>query len=210
MTTLSALKTILQSEVPAVDGVPTSTQYEQAIKDAVADFSRRCGRVKLAELSIVSGTATYSLAADFLDLIWLEAMVGLDGVLISDTGLIPVSADWNEEYYISNGQITFVPTPAYTVTRDYKYKAAWVLTGGTDYATLGSREQDIVLMKAKQICLEKIKNGLAASGGMKYSFGAVSVDKSSGVEELSRQMFALHGEYAQACKDYNGSASTAW
>ena len=42
MTTLAVLLAQLQSEVPAVSSVPTTTQYTQAIKDAVLDFSRRC------------------------------------------------------------------------------------------------------------------------------------------------------------------------
>jgi len=209
MTTLAALKTILQSEVPAVGSVPTSAQYEQAIKDAVMEFSRRCGLVKLADLSIVANTAPYSLPDDFQKLIWLEALTGVDGVIISDAGLIPLGAEFNEEYSIINRQITFKPVPGYTMTREYKYKAGWVLTGGTDYTTLGDAEQNVVMIKAKQLTKEKIKNSMAG-GDMKYSFGAVSVDKTGGLEDLTREIFALHGEFVQACDSYNGNASGAF
>lgn len=209
--TLAALVAILQSEVPAVNSTPTTAQYQQAIKDAALEFSRRCGQGKWAELNIVSGTPTYDLAADFLGLISLEMMVGADGVMISSTGLIPVSADWEEEYTIRNKQITFTPTPTYTVTRDYKYKAGWILTG-TDpdqtFAEMGDEEAQIVMIKAKSLAIEKKVNAMASSGGMKYSLGAVSVDKSGGVDSLSKMIFTLHGDFVAACERYNGAFIT--
>lgn len=212
MTTLTALKTILQSEVPAVDSVPTSAQYEQAIKDAVMEFSRRCGLVKFGELSIVANTATYDLPSDFQSLIWLEALTGIDGVIISDAGLIPMGENFREEYAIINKQITFRPTPGYTLAREYRYKAGWVMTGSSGsetFATLGDAEQNVVMIKAKQLAKEKLKNSLAG-GDMKYSFGAVSVDKTSNVDALTREIYALHAEFVQACESYNGTASGAF
>lgn len=208
MTTLAALVAILQSEVPAVNSTPTTAQYQQAIKDAAIEFSRRCGRGKWAELNIVSGTPTYDLASDFLSLISLEMMVGVDGVMITSSGIIPVSDDWSEEYTIRNKQITFTPTPTYTMTRDYKYKAAWILTGSSGsetYADMGDDEAQIVLIKAKGLALEKKANALATSGGMKYSFGAVSVDRSSGVDEIGKRLTALDGKFVSACERYNGA-----
>lgn len=208
MTTLAVLLAQLQSEVPAVNSVPTTTQYTQAIKDAVAEFSRRCGLVKFAELSIVSGTASYNLPADFLKLIMLESLASADGVIISTTGIIPVSAEWEETYQIVNKVITFKPTPGYTLTRDYRYKAAWVLTGSSGsetYADMGDDEAQIVMLEAKNLALEKRANAQAASGGLRYSFGAVSVDKTGGVDDLSKTRFALHGQFVEACDRYNGA-----
>jgi hypothetical protein len=209
MTTLAVLIAELQSEVPAVNSVPTVTQYTQAIKDAVAAFSRRCGLVKFAELNIVSGTASYNLPADFLKLIMLESVAGADGVIISDSGIIPISADWEETYQIVNKAITFSPTPAYSMTREYRYKMAWVLTGSSGsetYADMGEDEAQIVMIKAKGLANEKIMNAIGSGGNMKYSFGAVSVDKSSGVDEISKTIFKLHGEFTTACDVYNGAA----
>lgn len=209
MTTLAALKAILQSEVPAVDGVPTSTQYEQAIKDAVNDFSRRCGLAKISSLSIVAGTATYSLPTDFMKLISMDALVGMDGVIVSSSGLIPISKDWDETWTIVNKQITFYPTPTYALTRYFKYKASWALSGGTDYTTLGDNESEIVLLKAKGICYEKLGNALTGDGVLKYSFGAVSEDLSGNVDAYNKRIYALHGEYASACEDYNSATLLA-
>lgn len=208
MTTLAALIADLQSEVPAVNSVPTTAQYTQAIKDAVAEFSRRCGLEKFAELSIISGTAAYTLPADFLKLIMLESPSGADGVIISNGGIIPISADWEETYQIVNKVITFSPTPAYSMTREYRYKAAWVLTGASGsetYADMGEDEAQIVLIKAKGLAIEKISNATASTGGMKYSLGAVSVDKGSGAESLTTMMYALHGQFSTACDQYNGA-----
>lgn len=202
MTTLADLKTLLQSEVPAVDSVPTSSQYEQAIKDAVTDFSRRCGLAKISTLSIISGTAAYALPADFLKMILLDALVGLDGVIVSQGGLIPLSKDFEEEWTIINKNIMFYPTPAYSMTRYFKYKAAWVATGG-DYTTLGENEAQIVILKAKATALEKISN--AQSGdSIKYSFGAVSEDLSGASTSYQKDSEMADKDYLAACETYNG------
>lgn len=208
MTTLATLLSKLQSDVPAVNSVPTTAQYTQAIKDAAAEFSRRCGLTKFAELSIVSGTASYDLPADFLKLVMLEGIASADGVIISSQGIIPVSANWEEKYQIVNKVITFKPTPTYTLTRDYKYKAAWILTGSSPnetYADMGDDEEQVVMLKAKQLAKEALSNSLASSGAMKYSFGAVSVDKGSGVDTLLKDVYSLQGQFIEACEAYNGT-----
>jgi len=208
MITLENLLLKLQSEVPAVNSAPTTDQYTQAIKDAAAEFSRRCGLTKFAELNIVSGTASYALPADFLKLVMLESLAGADGVIISNAGIIPVSANWEEKYQIVNKVITFKPTPTYTLTRDYKYKAAWILTGSSGnetYADMGDDEEQVVMLKAKQLAKEALSNSLASSGAMKYSFGAVSVDKGSGVDALLKDVYSLQGQFIEACEAYNGS-----
>lgn len=205
--TLQRLILSLAEAVPAVDDVPSAYQYEQAIRDAVLDFSRRCGVAKIATLSIISGTATYNLATDFLKMISIDALSGVDGVIVSQNGLIPLSKDFEEEYTIINKVITFFPTPQYTMTRYYKYKAGWVATAG-DYTTLGEDEIQIVLLKAKAIALGKQVN--AASGTvLKYSLGAVSVDKSSDVDTKSRRADHLEKDYVQACERYNGAVLMA-
>src|SRR3990172_7968250 len=208
MTTLAALKALLQSEVPAVNSVPTDAQYTQAVKDAAAEFSRRCGLMRIGELAIVSGTATYSLPADFLKLIWLEALTGVDGVIVSSGGLIPIGSDWKEEYTIANKQVTFYPTPQYTMAREYKYKSVWVLTGAAGsetYATMGDDEAQVVLLKAKAIATEKIYRAQASSGNMKYSLGAVSVDKGEGTNTLEKDMKDFADQFAEECDRYNGA-----
>lgn len=208
MTTLANLLSKLQSEVPAVNSVPTTDQYKQAIKDAAADFSRRCGVTKFAELNIVSGTASYSFPVDFLKLVMLEGIASADGVIISSTGIIPVSANWEEKFQVVNKVITFKPTPTYTLTRDYRYKAAWVLTGDSGnetYADMGDDEEQVIMLKAKQIAKEKLSNSLASSGSMKYSFGAVSMDKGGGVDTLLKDMSSLQDQFIEACERYNGA-----
>lgn len=208
MTTLADLIADLQTDVPAVNSVPTTAQYEKAVKDAVNEFSRRCGLVKIASLNIVSGTATYDLADDFLKLILLESPVGIDGVIISASGIIPLGESWDETYQVVAGQITFFPTPTYTMTRDYRYKAAWILTGddGSEtYADMRDEEAQIVLLKAKALATEKIMNAQASKGSLRYSFGAVSVDKSSGLDSLGTSIEKHNSMFDAECKRYNGA-----
>ena len=212
--TLASLTAELQSEVPAVDSVPTSAQYTQAIKDAVVEFSRSCGVKKNTTISVLSGTASYALPDDFLKLIEIDNPYSNEHhVIVTTTGIIPFSelSPFEEEITVVNKTLTIFPTPGYSMTRYLEYKAGWALSG-TDpnetFADMGDDEAQIVMIKAKSLAIEKRANALASSGGMKYSFGAVSVDKSSGVDSLSKMVFTLHGDFVAACERYNGAFIT--
>ncbi len=168
------------------------------------DFSRRCGLEKFGELSIVSGTATYTLPDDFLRLIALESLANPDGIIISDSGLIPVNALWEEKYTIINKQITFKPAPTYTLTRDYRYKAAWIFDSNGNLLGAGDDEAQIILLKAGAICLQKQSN--ASAGSMsKYSLGAVSVEMGSAAQSKFTDSESKEKDYLAACEVYNGS-----
>jgi len=210
---LSELVERLADDVPPEDSVPSNIQYEKAVQDAIRDFSERCGLVQIATLNIVPGTATYDLPADFLKMIALESFASADGVLISAQGLIPISANWEEQHTIRNGQITFHPTPTFTMAREMRYKAAWIGTdietessgdeADTDYETMGEREARIVLLKAQANALGKQSNALSGQT-LKYSLGAVSVDKGSTIDEKRRKADSFNDEYLAACEKYNG------
>ncbi|RPI92892.1 MAG: hypothetical protein EHM40_11615 [Chloroflexi bacterium] len=209
---LSDLVEQLALDVPVVDSIPTAVQYENAVKDAVRDFSERCGLEQIATLNVVPGTATYTLASDFLKMIVLETFESIDGVIISSAGLIPTNVSYEERFTIRNGQITFWPTPTYTMARDYRYKAAWIGTdvpadasvaADVNYETMGEREARIILLKAQATALTKQANAQDGTS-IKYSFGAVSEDLSSGGESLRKSAKALETEYVEACRDYNG------
>ena len=209
---LSALVAQLEVDVPAEDSIPTETQYENAVIDAVRDFSEQCGVEQIGTLNIVSGTATYDLPADFLRLIRLFTLGG-EGVLFSSNSqIIPLSGNWTERHTIRNGQITFYPIPGYSFARDFSYKAAWIGTdieaegseaADVEYETMGEREARIVLLKARSIAMNKLSNAQAGSA-IKYSFGAVSEDLTGGSESTQATADLMDKEYLNACKDYNG------
>jgi len=209
---LSELVADLMEDVPAEDGVPSWTQYENAVKDAVADFSEQCGLEQIGTLNIVSGTATYNLPADFLKLIKLETYAH-EGVMNTPEGLIPLSAGWVEKHTIRNGQITFYPVPRYSLARCFSYKAAWVGTdledeyGGIEYETMGDREARIILLKAQEIALNKVANAQSGTA-IKYSFGAVSEDLGGTSEASRKTAYAVQTDYEAACKKYNGTVGS--
>jgi hypothetical protein len=194
----------LQADVPAVDGVPSADQYERAITDAARDFSRRCGTEKIATLNVVNGTATYALADDFLKLIMLESFATADGILISSAGIIPLDANWEERYTIRNNQITFVPTPTYTMARDYRYKAAWILNDEENkYEDMGEEEAAIILLRAQAACLTKQSNAMAPEA-MDYQQGDVRVSTGTQTLAIRAQLEAVEKQYLDACDKYNG------
>ena len=203
--TLADLILQLQEDVPAVDGVPSDAQYERVIKEAISEFSRRCGVVKNGTLAVVAGTAAYALPADFISIVEIDSPYEVENdVIITPTGIIPFSAlsPFEEYYTIRNGTITFFSTPTYSMTRYYEYKAAWVLE--TDSYALTDDEVRIIMLKAKQLCFDKLANS-SAGAGFKYTVGNMSVDKSSVGEGYSKRLYELQGEFIQACDDYNGA-----
>jgi hypothetical protein len=194
----------LQEDVPAVDGVPSDAQYERAIKEAVSEFSRRCGLKVNATLEVISGTATYTLPADFMDLIEIDSPYDREhNVIVTQTGIIPFSelSPFEEEITVKNGVLTIFPTPGYSMTRYYEYKSAWVLETGA--FPLTEDEVRIVMLKAKAICFDKLSN--AGAGGFKYSVGSMTVDKSGMGDAYSKRQYELHGEFVTACEKYNGA-----
>jgi len=203
---LADMITELQEDVSAVDGVPSDAQYERAIKDAIREFSRRCGLIKNGTLEIISGTASYSLPADFLSMIEIDNPYSPEHhVIVTQSGIIPFSElnPFEEEYTIQNGTITFFPTPGYTMTRYIEYKAAWVLDVDDNYP-LTEEEAQIVMIKAKNIAFEKLSNANAGAG-FRYSVGNMSVDKSGVADGYSKRLSELNGDFISACNQYNGA-----
>ena len=197
---LGDLVSRLQADVPARDGVPALAQYEYAIKDAVADYSRRNPMTLIASLAVVSGTATYNLPADFLYLIQLDLLVSADGVLHTADGLIPTAASWTEFYTINGQTITFVPTPTYTMTRTYRYAAAHVLDDDDEYPYLTDENCAILILKAQALALRRQAFSLITSGSgeiVEYAIGDERVKKSSPSERLNAAASALEAQYLE-------------
>jgi hypothetical protein len=195
---LEALVTRLKGDVAARDGVPSDAQYEQAVEDAVADYSRRNPLRRAFTLSIVGGTATYDLPDDFLKVITLESLTSSDGVIVSPSGLIPVSATYRERYYVAGAQITFSPTPQYTAGRDLWYAAAHVLDDGdNEYPDMADGDAAIVMLKARSLALDLQANSMAGDGWM-YQVGDEKVDKRGKVENTRQAARDLETQYLQA------------
>jgi len=201
---LNDLVADLTADVPAVDGVPSSDQYERAVVEAAADFSRRCGTEKIAQLVVVAGTAAYGLPDDFEKMIIIETPYSPDGVLVSVSGLIPLPQNWTERYTIRNRQITFSPTPTYSMTKDYRYKAGWALNdAGDEYEDMGQEEADIILLKAAATCLTRQAN-VGAPEAFSYRQGDVAVDTSGSVTSTRSEAEGREKAYLAAVDRYNG------
>ncbi len=216
-TTLAVLVARLQSAVPAREGVPSADDYAQHVKDAVAQLSQDVPTIRRGTLAVVSGTATYALPADFLFLIEIPGLNTPDGVLITDNGLIPVGAGWQEEYSIENGSLIFFPSaPGYTVSRNYRYAAGHVLTGDSGsetYALLSENEARIALLYAQYLALTQ-QASVVVGDGWKYQIGDEVVDKKglgAGTQSQAQGMLTLYNMAVRQLKGYGsrGSGGTA-
>lgn len=209
MTTLASLVTRLQSDVPARNSVPSATQYEQAVKDAVAEYSRFVPEQKIANLSIVAGTATYDLPDDFQRMIRLASLGGSGGVVVdSNNFLVPMGGlgEVNERYTINGRTITFYPTPTYTLSREYSYTAYHILNSG-DYTNLTGEAAGVVMLKAQAICLI-LQANKAVQEAWQYSIGDERVAKERLAAEMRAQAQLLEQQFIHSAAGQRGQHGT--
>jgi hypothetical protein len=197
---LDVLVSDLKADVPALDGVPTDEQYPRLVKDAVDEFSVRVGRVKKYTLSLVEGTATYDLPADFVRLVSMQPT----RTLYLTAGELPADDNWE----ISDGQITFYheegndDTPVtYSAEREIKYHAAWVLDGSDIYQDLTDREARIALLYAAMSAL-KAQADHEARKAWTYQVGDERVSKEKIAESLAARAEDRYKQYVRAANDY--------
>jgi hypothetical protein len=202
MTTLTELATELEGLVPATGGTPATAAYARAVRDAVGDFGYRVPRVLIGTLSVVAGTAAYNLPAGFIRLIDLA---GTGTAVFRDAGgyLVPGGMG-DERHTISGGQITFHPTPAYTLARTLRYAAGYPYDAATDtFVGLAADGERIALMKAQATALRALAGASAASAGLSYRIGDVSVQRT--VTQAHGQLAAeLDAAYLDACRSLTG------
>ncbi len=206
-TALSVLVSRLQEDVPARNSIPSADQAERAVIDAVADFSRKAGRMKIGTLSIVSGQASYTLPADFVSMIRIYSMFAENGIINSGQGLIPTNARWNERHVIADGVITFYPTPTYSISRGFEYKAGWVLETAS-YDEMGDTEAGIVLLLAAAKVLH-LQANKTVSEAWTYQIGDERVSKERLSEQIRLQSDAMQAKYLDALQTYKGNAGAA-
>lgn len=200
---LSTLVSRLQSDVPARNSVPSAEQYERAVTDAVADFSRRCPMERSATLSIVSGTASYALPSDLVRLIQIESLTNASGVILSDVGIIPVSSSYSERLMVQGSNLTIYPTPEYTVDRDIWYLAGQVLDANQDYPDMDESMAGIVLLGAAAKALQWQANA-AALEAWQYQIGDERVNKERLADALRAQAQEFERRFQAAAASQSG------
>lgn len=217
--TLAELVARVTADVPPQSGVPSAAQYSQAVKDAVADLSRRASVVRVATLAVVAGTAAYSVPADFQALIRLSAIgvayplgagsweLGVGGfgggTLVTPQGLVPFSGSYREQTTVSGNTLTIYPTPTVSATRQLVYAAGDALIDGS-YPTLTEDRASIALLLAKATCLDRIATtpaGQAQAG--KISGLGYTLDNSAASTGQRTQAQGLRVDYLAAIASLN-------
>jgi len=199
--TLATMALRLERSVPALNDVPGD--YDQLVKDAVAQLSSDVPMTKTMQLAMVSGTAAYDLPSDFRFLISLESIRRPDGLIIGNGGLIPVSPSFEEYYDVEGNRIVFTPTPTYSLSRTLRYGAGHVLDGNDSYPRLTENGARIALLYAQHLALMAQANTVAPAG-WKYQIGDEMVDKSGQAGKLREQADGLLKQYQAAVKPLKG------
>ena len=195
----------LTSAIPLLNSVPSAIQIEEAIDATLADFNRRVRRIKQADLSIVSGTATYTLPADFQSVIRVGGLLDPTmGVIIAAEGIIPIPMTFRDTWTVAGDQITFYPKPTYTLTRKMWYAAKHVINVSANYPDMTSEEAEIVLLGAKAYGLSYQATKQVGTA-YSYRMGDVQVDKKGVSEQIGVQHAVAMAQYEAAIKSYVGT-----
>jgi hypothetical protein len=163
---------------------------------------------KITPINVVSGTASYALPADFRKMISLTKLRANKpgNVLITDSGLMPLSTTVQERVMVQGAQIVIYPTPAYTMTRDLRYAAGYVLSGAAGaevYADLTDDDVSSIRLKAQVEAL-MLQATAATREAWSYSIGDERVSKEKLASEIRAQAEAREAEYLAAVAQRNG------
>lgn len=202
MSMLLALMAVqLEQAVPARDGVPSN--YIELVQSAIWQLSADVPMVRQATINVVAGTATYTLPDDFLNVIVLTVPTSESGVIVGDGKLVAAPAGWDEQYYIAGNEITFDPTPTYTMARTLRYAAAHVLDANGMYPRLNANGARIALLYAQYLALQE-QAAAVAGDGWSYKIGDEAVDKRGQGAGIQTQVAALLASYQNAVKGLKG------
>ena len=194
----------LTLDVPPANGVPTEMQYRAAVESAVNDLSERAGVVKTVDVSIVAGTGSYSLPADFIHLIKFTSVFDRTILVAPGQKIIPMGSNFRGETIVaSGGTLVISPTPNYTVVRTLVYKAGYILDVNEDYQDLTRHLALIIAPKAAANLLRQIATA-GSPAAFRFSFGDLTVDKSNATKALSGAASQLEAEYASLVDKHNG------
>lgn len=202
--TLHALTARLTALVPALNSIPAD--YDQLVKDALAQLSADVPMLRTTTLAIVANTAAYDLPTDFVSLIELSASNVIGGIAVTNAGLVPVSSDYEEYYDLTGNQIVIVPTPTHASTRTLRYAAGHVLDSSDAYPRLNENAARIALLYGQYLALMAQANSVAPAG-WRYSIGDEMIDKSNQGKALATQAEGLLKQYTAAVKSQKGYGS---
>lgn len=218
--TLASLVARLTADVPAVSGVPSASQYEQAVKDAVADLSRRASVTRVATLAVVAGTASYDLPTDFQKLIRLAA-IGVPyplessyrdygayqgGTIVTPAGLVPFSGSYREQITITGNQLTIYPTPTSSASRQLVYAAGDALNDDGDaYPTLTEDRASIALLLASATCLDRIASSPGGQASKIAGLG-YTIDQGAAAASSRAQAGDLRAQYLASVASLNAGS----
>jgi hypothetical protein len=165
------------------------------VKDAVADYGRRAPMQKVTILNVISGTASYTLPADFVKMIRLVGLFDIQaGLLNTAAGVIPVGVSFKEYVMVQGSTLVLSPTPNYSMAREMWYMAAYVLDASNVYVDMTDDVAALALLKAKALAVMAQANA-AAQKSWNYTIGDETVNKTQLSAQLREQAKMLNEEY---------------
>lgn len=194
----------LQRSVPIKNGVPAD--YGQLVMDAVNQLGMDVPVITSWQFTTVAGQASYDLPNDFTKLIELAPPTSANGVLISNSGLIPITDQWVQNFYIEGMVLRFDPAPQGQITQVLRYAATYLLEETGVFNRLSENAARIALLYAQYLALMEQAN-LAAGNSWSYRLGDESVDKRGQGTAVLTQASEMLKNYQAAIKPLQGYGS---
>ncbi len=199
----------IESLVPCESGIPSPSQYERAVTDAVSAYSRRVPISRTFVLDVVAGTISYALPADFMAIVGLE-MAQEGNTSVIPGGLIPTGSPV-PRWTIAGGVLEFYTTPTDSAQYIMAYDAGHVLTAGAngpEYADMLSFQAQAVAWKAQADLLRQ-RAAISAGSNWSIRIGDESYDKRGLADAIAKQADVAEAQYERAIAEALGTSQAA-
>ena len=199
---LVVMANTLRAAAPAKNDVPGD--YGELVRNAVAQISQDLPIVRMVDISVTPGVATYTLPPDFVLFIALTGMVTASGgsVLVGGSQLVAIAPGYQEDVRVEGDQLIIYPTPQYTAVRSLRYGACHVLDESFMYPRLSDNGVRIALLYARYLVLMEQANTM--SDGWMYQIGDEKVDKKGQGAAMQQQAQAVLQQYKNAVGGLKG------
>lgn len=194
----------LEQAVPSQGGIPAD--YGQLVLDAVNQLGSDIPIITSWQFTTVVGQAEYELPSDFLKVIEMVLPTAINGTIVTDSGLVPVSGSWSQTYYIEGPFIRFDPAPQAVMTRVLRYAAGYILDEQGKFPRLSENAARIALLYAQYLALMEQAN-TTSHKAWSYRIGDEAVDKKGQGPALLAQSNEVLQAYSRAVKPFQGYGS---
>lgn len=212
--TVSDLTNRIRRNTTTYNNIPNPEQIVEFINRSLSDLADKSPHVLTTTISIVAGTATYSLPNDFHSVKSFDMGSG-GGYMIGDT-MYGSKETYSERITITGGTLVISPTPTTNQDRTLEYYARHISVNG-EYPYLEERYINAVIWRAiTYICSAKMAEAervawVETEGESRIDktgiFKSIAAEKSLAEQEWSRALASISDPSSGVASGYGRRSS---